>query len=36
MTLVAREHDWVTDDPPSIMAYLRKIQAADKSDAGEP
>jgi hypothetical protein len=26
MCLIAREHDWEIDDPPSVMDYLREVQ----------
>lgn len=26
MCVVAREHDWVVEDPPSIMEYLKEIR----------
>lgn len=26
MCVVAREHDWEIDDPPSVMNYLREMQ----------
>lgn len=31
MCVVAREHDWEVDDPPSIMEYLKEVQ--DRIDA---
>lgn len=26
MTIVAREHDWVIEDPPSVLQYLKDVQ----------
>jgi len=31
MTLVAREHDWTIEDPPSVLDYFKDVQ--DKIDA---
>lgn len=34
MTIVAREHDWDIDDPPSVLSYLKDVQ--DRMEALSP
>lgn len=36
MTLVAREHSWDVDDPPSVLDYLREVQARVEATQDPP